>query len=143
MTRTSLRFLYRLIVHLHPAPFQSRFGGEMLWIFDEESKRGNVSRLFFDGVLSLIRQRCKVKRKSAQAYTGFGALVVESGPGPVRIFQATLMATMFFAGFVLFVGLASRLTASIQRPQSVLRCIFTLQAPPHVETLPVPLKVLR
>ena len=140
---TPLRSIYRLILHLHPAPFQYRFGGEMLWIFDEESKRGHVVRLFFDGTLSLIRQRCTLRRKEAQAFTGFGSLIVESGPGPGRILQAAFLVAMFFASFIAFVGLTSRLSATIERPQSVIRCIFTLQAAPRVASLPYPLKALR
>lgn len=143
MTRAFLRFIYRLILDLHPAPFQHRFGGEMLWIFDEESKRGNVARLFFDGTLSLLRQRCTIQRKPPQAFTGFGSLIVESGPGPVRILQAALLAAMFFASFILLVELTSRLSSTIERPQSVVRCIFTLQAAPRVASLPNPLKALR
>lgn len=143
MTRSPLRSIYRLLLHLHPAPFQYRFGGEMLWIFDEESKHGHITRLFLDGVMSLIRQRCTLRHETAQASTGFGSLIVESGPGPGRILQAAFLAAMFCASFILFAGLISRLSSTIERPQSVVRCIFTLQAAPPVASLPDPLKVLR
>ena len=143
MTGSPLRSAYRLLLHLHPAPFQYRFGDEMLWIFDEESKRGHTAHLFFDAGFSLIRQRCTLRREPAQVSTGFGSLIVESGPGPGRILQAACLAALFCAGFVLFAGFGSRLLFSVQRPQAAVRCIFTLQASPPVETLPNPLKTLR
>lgn len=51
-----MRWLYRLLLHLHPARFQREYAGEMLWIFDETSVTEGVLGLFLDGVISLARQ---------------------------------------------------------------------------------------
>jgi hypothetical protein len=45
MNNAVSRFAYRLLLRLHPAPFQHEFGAEMLWIFDEEFQRGASSYL--------------------------------------------------------------------------------------------------
>ena len=79
MNNAVSRFAYRLLLRLHPAPFQHEFGAEMLWIFDEEFQRGASSYLLFDGVLSLLRQRCRMPRKS-------GVLSRHRHPQPVHGF---------------------------------------------------------
>jgi uncharacterized membrane protein len=52
MTRT----LYRCLVSLHPAAFRLRFEEELLWIFDESSSASGAAPLFYDAVISLLRQ---------------------------------------------------------------------------------------
>ncbi len=51
-----LRRVYRWAVRLHPSSFRRRFGGEMLYIFDQ--KKGTLSTLgvMLDCVFSLLRQ---------------------------------------------------------------------------------------
>jgi hypothetical protein len=49
------RFLYRVLVGLHPSHFRRCFGDEMLCIFDE-SASCEVPGLFADGFTSLLRQ---------------------------------------------------------------------------------------
>ncbi|HEX4004192.1 MAG TPA: hypothetical protein VHX36_16190 [Candidatus Acidoferrales bacterium] len=49
------RFLYRLLIALHPPRFRERFGDEMLCAFDE-SVPDRTARFFADGILSLLRQ---------------------------------------------------------------------------------------
>ena len=51
-----MRWLYQLLLRLHPARFQQEYAGEMLWIFDEASVSEGVLSLFLDGVISLARQ---------------------------------------------------------------------------------------
>lgn len=51
MTRT----LYRWLVGLHPPAFRLRFEEELLWIFDESIEAG-AALLFYDAVVSLLRQ---------------------------------------------------------------------------------------
>lgn len=48
--------LYVLLIRLHPASFRKRFGGEMLWIFDETANSWGVGALLVDAILSLLRQ---------------------------------------------------------------------------------------
>jgi len=50
------RFLYRLLVWLHPPSFRREFGGEMLWIFDESRLHHVALPLFGDAFASLARQ---------------------------------------------------------------------------------------
>ena len=52
MTRT----LYRYLVCLHPVAFRLRFEEELLWIFDESSDASGTAPLFYDAVISLLRQ---------------------------------------------------------------------------------------
>jgi len=49
-----MRWIYILLLRLHPRPFRQRFGDEMLGIFDQSSEK--IS-LMADGFLSLLRQR--------------------------------------------------------------------------------------
>ncbi len=51
-----LRHLYRCAVMLHPAAFRSRFGDEMLSIFDEATSPVARLRFLNDGIVSCLRQ---------------------------------------------------------------------------------------
>ena len=49
------RFIYRILIALHPPHFHERFGDEMMSVFDESSANRS-GQLFADGLLSLARQ---------------------------------------------------------------------------------------
>jgi hypothetical protein len=51
-----MRFLYALLISLHPPCFRKRFAQEMLWIFDEAANLWGAGSLFRDAMLSLLRQ---------------------------------------------------------------------------------------
>ena len=51
-----LRRIYRCVLRLHPPAFRSRFGDEILSIFDEAKGGLSGFRLLMDSILSLIRQ---------------------------------------------------------------------------------------
>jgi len=51
-----IRFLYRSVLRLHPQAFRTRFGDEMLSIFEQSPGRWFSSRLLLDAVHSLCRQ---------------------------------------------------------------------------------------
>lgn len=51
-----VRFLYVCLLRLHPRWFRERYADEMLWIFDEESRRRNAGPLLADAAASLVRQ---------------------------------------------------------------------------------------
>jgi hypothetical protein len=51
-----MRFLYALLISLHPPSFQKRFAPEMSLIFDEAAESWGVVSLFHDAILSLLRQ---------------------------------------------------------------------------------------
>jgi hypothetical protein len=54
-----LRWIYAGMLQLHPAPFRSRFGDEMLEIFECAPGPGTMWLLIADGLVSLIRQWLK------------------------------------------------------------------------------------
>ena len=51
-----MRFLYTLLISLHPFSFRKRFAQEMLLIFDEAASSWGAGSLFCDALLSLLRQ---------------------------------------------------------------------------------------
>jgi hypothetical protein len=51
-----MRFLYALLISLHPPSFRKRFAQEMLWIFDEAANSWGAGSLLRDAILSLLRQ---------------------------------------------------------------------------------------
>jgi hypothetical protein len=95
---------YRLIVRMHPGSFRRRFGDEMVWIFEEERQRGAAARLFFDGVLSLVRQRLRVENSAEPVAVGFSLLNTGEGIAPRRFVEAGVAASLLLAGFMLLLG---------------------------------------
>jgi hypothetical protein len=72
-----LRRIYRCVLRLHPPAFRSRFGDEILSIFDQASGRLSRCRLLMDSMLSLVRQwtlRQEFWRDSVSAPTPQAAL---------------------------------------------------------------------
>jgi hypothetical protein len=51
-----LRRIYRCLLRLHPPGFRSRFGDEILAIFDQANGRLSGFRLLMDSMVSLVRQ---------------------------------------------------------------------------------------
>jgi hypothetical protein len=51
-----MRYLYALLISLHPASFRKRFAQEMSLIFDEADNSWGAGSLFCDAILSLLRQ---------------------------------------------------------------------------------------
>ena len=51
-----MRFLYALLISLHPPSFRKRFAREMLWIFEEAANSWGAGSLLRDAILSLLRQ---------------------------------------------------------------------------------------
>jgi hypothetical protein len=49
------RFLYRVLIVLHPPRFRKRFGDELMCVFDEAG-RERMASFFVDAILSLLRQ---------------------------------------------------------------------------------------
>ena len=139
MTQVSVRSVYQLILRVHPAAFRGEFGEEMLWIFDEECRRGRALRMLFDGVLSLVRQRCVFQRAPKPVTAGIGLIISDDGIGAARLMQAGLLVSVLIAGFLLVLSPKSASSLSLRWPESVLHCTLTLQAPPPV----LPLRVHR
>jgi hypothetical protein len=51
-----MRFLYALLIRMHPSAFRNRFAPEMLLIFDEAAISWGAASLLRDAILSLLRQ---------------------------------------------------------------------------------------
>src|SRR5579884_1247634 len=92
-----LRWLYIQFIWLHPAPFRSRFGDEMLDDFDRATLR-DKPRYFADVALSLARQwllRPEFRRPQATAATAGAPLfqTIETWkPHPAALLQGGLLA---------------------------------------------------
>lgn len=96
--RALLRTLYRGMIRLYPASFRSEFGDEMLWIFDEELRRGNVTTLFVDAARAIVVRRL---RAPSERFAPSGYYVeIESA------LPAQRAAQMLFAIFYFVAGLA-------------------------------------
>lgn len=56
MLNSLQRFLYQLLLRLHPPAFQREFRDEMLWVFDELADERGALNLLLDAFSSLTRQ---------------------------------------------------------------------------------------
>jgi hypothetical protein len=135
MNRVYSRFAYRLLLGLYPSPFQDEFGAEMLWIFDEEQQRGGVAYLFFDGAVSLLRQRCRVQRDPGQLSITSGMVITGPGIGPVRLLQAGITFSLIFFSLVQLLSQHNPLTVSVKWSNRMSCYELTLQAPSHAEVV--------
>lgn len=135
MNARFLRFAYRLILCSHPASFQEQFADEMLWIFDEECKRGAAAHLFCDGILSLLRQRCRML-EDPQSGVASGVLIIDSGIGPLRLLQGGLMSSTLVYSVMLLSGQPVPLAVTIRWQEYISHPTMTLQAPSHQATFP-------
>ena len=135
MNRTFARFAYRLLLRLHPASFQDEFGTEMLWIFDEEYKRGNAGYLLFDGTISLLRQRCRIQNDPGQLSVASGAIITGPGIGPVRLLQPGITFSVIFFSLMQLLGQPNALTVSVRWSARMNCYTVTLQAPSHAEVV--------
>ena len=73
-----MREAYRLLLWLHPAEFEERFGEEMLWIFDLRRESETGISLLLDGGISVCRQwlACPPVRTFAMGFLVNGALAL-------------------------------------------------------------------
>jgi hypothetical protein len=132
-----VRSAYRLILRLHPASFRDRFGDEMQWIFDEEQRQGGTTRLFFDGVVSLLRQRAKFERDGEPVVAGFALLDTGWNIAPRRFVEAGVTASLLLMGFMLLLGRAGKPFQTPACLPGVPRAAPRLyQAPDRIEALP-------
>jgi hypothetical protein len=132
MNKPVSRLAYRLLLGLHPAAFQSEFGAEMLWIFDEESQRGAVSYLLFDGTRSLLRQHFRIKRESGVLSISSGGVIVHTGVGLVRLLQAAVTCSTILCGVMYFSGPGHSLSPSIRWGAQVSCYTISLEPVTHV-----------
>ena len=98
------RFGYRLLLGLHPTSFKNEFGAEMLWIFEEEYQRNNACYLFFDAMISLLRQRCRIQSDPGLLSITSGAIITGPAIGPVRLLQAGIAFAVIPLSFMQLLG---------------------------------------
>ncbi len=135
MKRMVSRYAYRLLLRLHPVPFQDEFGDEMLWIFEEERQQGTVVPLLIDGAISLLRQRCRVQNDPGQLSITSGTIITGPGIGPVRLLQAGMMFSLMFFSLIQLLSHPNLLTVSVQWSDRVPCYTLTFQAPSHAEVV--------
>jgi hypothetical protein len=135
MNRSVAHYAYRLLVRLHPACFREEFGSEMLWIFEEESRRGAGAYVFFDGAVSLLRHSCRIKNAPGQLSIASGSIITVPGIAPVRFLQAAITLSVFFFAMMLLASPANRLVVSVQWSDRVPCYTITLRAPSHAEVV--------
>lgn len=129
MNRIVSRFVYRVMVQLHPKWFKDRFGDEMMWIFEEESRGGGSVRLLADGLRSLVRQRCRVVDRATEGSVLSGMVIVDSGLGAGRFLQGAAMAFVLFGGFAVLLGQRVPGEVHVRRPEWLVCTTVRLQAP--------------
>jgi hypothetical protein len=77
-----MRFLYELLISLHPPSFRKRFAQEMLWIFEEAANSWGAASLLRDAILSLLRQwliRSELWKWLAAGIAGVVPLIIAFG----------------------------------------------------------------
>jgi hypothetical protein len=103
---TILRTTYQTLLRLHPADFREEFGEEMLWIFDEECKRGAVMLLVLDAVRSTVVQNARPHLEPQPIQTaGPYYQEIDSSLPAERIAQAWLIALSCTLSLTLFMSM--------------------------------------
>lgn len=93
-----VRDVFRCLLRLHPRGFRDEYAEEMLWVFDEEARRGTPYWLLWDGARSLVRRRLLRHEPSPRrVVAGPGLLTLEgSGLGPGRLLAGLAATTLLF-----------------------------------------------
>jgi hypothetical protein len=131
MRKIVSRFVYRLLLWLHPAWFQHQFGAEMLWIFDQEPG----AYLLFDGAISLLRQRCRVQNDPGQLSITAGAMITDPGISPLRLLQGAVSSSAILLCFLLLLGHHNPLSPSVRWPEQMACCTLTLPSISQVDVV--------
>ena len=98
-----LRALYRSILHLHPPAFRDRFGEEMLWIFDAQTREGRSLQLFIDILRSLLVQHIDTQLHPQPEPSGFYS-EISSTPPLRRIVHAAILSIVAVLTFTRLFG---------------------------------------
>jgi hypothetical protein len=139
MNTMGARLAYRLLLRLHPASFQHEFGADMLWIFDEEQQQGGTAYLFFDGVRSLVRQRCRPQKDRGQLSITSGTIITSPGIGMLRLFQGSLLCFAIFVSLGQLLKHPNPFSPSVKWSNRMSCYTITLRAPSHAEIVLSPL----
>jgi hypothetical protein len=133
MTTITSRVAYRLLLRLHPAPFRDEFGSEMLWIFDEDREHG--SYLILDGVLSLLRQRCRLRKDPGQLSIASGTIISNPGIGWMRLVQSGLLCCLLFFSGAQLLKHPNPFSVSVKWSDRMSCYAISLRAPSHAEVV--------
>lgn len=100
------RFVYCILLRLHPNSFRVRFADEMLWIFDEEASisSGATLHLFLDALRSVVLQHANVESYIEPTSTGLYVEIETSRLSPPRFVQAGMIASVVLTGFAFLLG---------------------------------------
>jgi hypothetical protein len=139
MNSIGARLAYRFLLRLHPASFQHEFAAEMLWIFDEEQQQGSAVYLLFDGVRSLLRQRCRLQKDPGQLSIASGTIISNPGIGMLRLFQGSLLCLAIFFSLHQLLKHPNPFSPSVKWSDRMSCYELTLQAPSHAEVVLNPL----
>jgi hypothetical protein len=104
--RPLLLLAYRAILRLHPHDFRAEFGDEMLWIFDEESRRGTAILLLFDGLRSIVIQNVRPRLREPETVGPYYHEIDSSLPSE-RFAQAWLVTICGLLSISLFVSMVA------------------------------------
>jgi hypothetical protein len=102
--RPFFRAAYLVILQLHPHAFRAEFGDEMLWIFDEESRRGASARLMVDGIRSIVTQNVRPRIRQVETAGPIYREIDSSLPAE-RFAQATLVTLCCSLSLSLFLSM--------------------------------------
>lgn len=77
-----MRFVYTLLIRLHPPYFRRRFAQEMFLVFDEAAESWGTPSLLLDAIFSLFRQwliRSELWKWLVAAIAGVVPLIIAFG----------------------------------------------------------------
>ncbi|WP_353069666.1 hypothetical protein RBB75_04280 [Tunturibacter empetritectus] len=98
-----IRLFYRALLHLHPYSFRDRFGEEMLWIFDEQTREGRSFQLLFDVMRSLFVQHLDAQLHPQPQPSGFYS-EISSTPPLRRIVHAAFLSIVAISTYTHLFG---------------------------------------
>ena len=117
----SVQFLYRVLLRLHPSSFRDRFQDEMLWVFEEQARHGDLSSLLFDALRSLLVQHLNSSHYVEPGQAGFTLEVATSSLSSIRMLQAAVGAMALTMGFALLLAQGSPIIPSAPWPVAARR----------------------
>jgi hypothetical protein len=133
MNRVVSRFAYRLLLRLHPAAFRNEFGAEMLCIFDQQDE--TAAYLFFDGIISLIRQRCRLQNDPGQLSITSGTVITGPGIGLVRLLQGGIACSVICFSLAQLLARHGPFGVSVTWSGRMSCYTLSLRAPSHAEVV--------
>lgn len=92
------------MLRLHPVGFRAEFGDDMLWIFDEEARRGAALPLLWDALRSVAVQNIRPQAAQVEAAGGIYTEIDSSLPSE-RFAQVALVTLFCSLSLTLFLSM--------------------------------------